>query len=134
MKKVTPYLMFQGGIAEEAMKHYTSMIEDSEIKSITRYGKDGLGEEGKVSEGIFTLKGQEFKCMDSYVKHGFNFTPSFSIYLTCDSEEEIDRIYNKMMEGGFTTELMPLRNYGFSKKYGWLNDQYGVSWQLNLPE
>ncbi len=134
MKKVTPFLMFQGGFAEDAIRHYTSIIEDSEIKSIIRYGADGPGEEGKISRAEFTLKGQEFICMDSYVKHGFTFTPSFSIYLTCDSEEEIDSIYDKMMEGGFTTELMPLNNYGFSKKYGWLNDQYGVSWQLNLPE
>ena len=126
--------MFQRGTAEEAMEHYTSIIPDSEIKSISRYGADGLGEEGKVSRAVFSLKGQEFICMDSYVEHGFTFTPSFSIYLTCDSEEEIDSIYEKMMEGGFTTELMALGNYGFSKKYGWLNDQYGLSWQLNLPE
>lgn len=134
MKSVTPFLMFQRGTAEEAMKYYTSLIEDSEIKSITRYGAEGPGEEGKVKEAVFSLKGQEFMCIDSYVEHGFTFTPSFSIYLTCDTEEEIDSIYEKMMASGFTTELMPLGNYGFSKKYGWVNDQFGISWQLNLPE
>lgn len=131
MKSVTPFLMFKGGLAEEAMKYYTSLIEDSEIKSIERYGPDELGEEGKVSRAVFTLKGQDFICMDSYVDHGFDFTPSFSIYLTCDSEEEIDRIYDKMVETSVV--LMPINNYGFSEKYGWLNDQFGVSWQLNLP-
>lgn len=58
--------------------------------------------------------------------------PSFSIYLTCDTEEEIDSIYNKLMQNGMA--LMPMDNYGFSKKFGWLNDRFGVSWQLNLPE
>lgn len=132
MEKVTPFLMFQGGKAEDAMNNYTSLIEDSEIKSIIRYGAEGPGEEGTVMQAVFSLKGQEFMCIDSHVDHEFTFTPSISIFLTCDTEEEIDNLYNKMMENG--TALMPINNYGFSKKFGWLNDQFGVSWQLNLPE
>lgn len=132
MEKVTPFLMFQGGIAEEAMNYYTSLIEDSEIKSITRYGAEGPGEEGTVIQAVFSLKGQEFMCIDSHIDHEFTFTPSFSIYLTCDTEEEIDSLYDKMMQNG--TALMPINNYGFSKKFGWLVDQFGISWQLDLPE
>lgn len=132
MKKITPFLMFQDNNAEEAMHYYISLIEDSEIKSITRYGAEGPGKEGSVIQAVFSLKGQEFMCIDSHIRHDFTFTPSFSIYLTCDTEEEIDHLYDKMMKRG--TALMPLDNYGFSKKFGWLNDQYGVSWQLNLPE
>lgn len=132
MKDVKPFLMFQGKTAEEAMKYYTSLVEDSEIKSITRYGAEGPGEEGSVIQAVFSLKGQEFMCIDSHINHEFTFTPSFSIYLTCDTEEEIDSLYNKMMEDG--TALMPINNYGFSKKFGWLNDKFGISWQLNLPE
>lgn len=70
-------------------------------------------------------------CIDSHVNHEFTFTPSFSIYLTCDTEKEIDELYNKMIRNG--TALMPINNYGFSEKFGWLVDQFGVSWQLNLP-
>ncbi|CDQ41570.1 VOC family protein [Virgibacillus salexigens] len=132
MEKVTPFLMFQGGKAEDAMNYYTSLIDDSEIKSIIRYGAEGPGEEGTVMQAVFSLKEQEFMCIDSHVNHEFTFTPSFSIFLTCDIEEEIDNLYNKMMENG--TALMPIDNYGFSKKFGWLNDQFGISWQLNLPE
>src|SRR5690606_4216829 len=132
MKNIKPFLMFQRGIAEEAMNYYTSLIEDSEIKNITRYGAEGASEEGTVIQAVFSLKGQEFMCIDSHVDHDFTFTPSFSIYLTCDTEEEIDSLYNKMMENG--KALMPINNYGFSKKFGWLVDQFGVSWQLNLPE
>jgi len=132
MKNVTPFLMFQGGIAEEAMNYYISLIEDSEIKSIGRYGAEGPGREGTVIQAVFSLKGQEFMCIDSHIDHEFSFTPAFSIYLTCETEEEIDSLYEKMMQNG--TALMPIGNYGFSKKFGWLNDQFGVSWQLNLPE
>ncbi len=132
MKKVTPFLMFQRGIAEEAMKYYTSLIPDSKIISISHYGVEGPGKEGTVIQAVFSLKGQEFMCIDSHVDHDFTFTPAFSIYLTCDSEEEIDSLYDKMMENG--TALMPIDNHGFSKKFAWLNDKFGISWQLNLPE
>ncbi|RLL48332.1 VOC family protein [Oceanobacillus piezotolerans] len=132
MSKVTPFLMFQDGNAEEAMNYYTSLIEDSEIKSIVRYGADEAGEEGTVMQAVFSLKGQEFMCIDSNVKHEFSFTPSFSIYVTCDKEDEMDYLYQKLQDGG--AALMPIGDYGFSKKFGWLVDRFGISWQLNLPK
>ncbi|MCD9025064.1 VOC family protein [Cohnella silvisoli] len=131
MEKVTPFLMFQDGQAEKAMKYYTSLIEDSQITNIVRYGANEAGAEGTVMLATFTLKGQEFMCIDSHVKHQFSFTPSFSIFVTCNSENELDDLYQKLMTDG--QALMPLGNYGFSKKFGWLNDKFGVSWQLNLP-
>jgi predicted 3-demethylubiquinone-9 3-methyltransferase (glyoxalase superfamily) len=131
MGKVTPFLMFEDGKAEEVMNYYVSIIDDSEITSIVRYGANESGDEGTVMQAIFSLKGQEFMCIDSNVKHQFTFTPSFSIFVTCDSEEEINNIYEKLLEGG--KALMPIGDYGFSQKFGWLNDRYGVSWQLNLP-
>ncbi len=130
MKKATPFLMFQNADAEEAMTFYTSIIEDSEITSINRYGAEGPGEEGTVMTATFTIKGQEFMCIDSHIKHGFTFTPAFSIFLECSSEEEIDSLYEKLLDGG--SALMPLGNYGFSQKFGWVNDRFGVSWQMTL--
>jgi predicted 3-demethylubiquinone-9 3-methyltransferase (glyoxalase superfamily) len=132
MEKVIPFLMFQDGKAEEAMNYYTSLIEDSQITNIVRYGANESGDEGTVMQATFTLKGQEFMCIDSNVKHQFSFTPSFSIFVTCNTEEELDNLYQKLNEGGQV--LMPLGDYGFSKKFGWLNDRFGVSWQLNLPK
>ncbi|MFC4024668.1 VOC family protein [Oceanobacillus longus] len=132
MKKVTPFLMFQEGKAEEAMNFYTSLIEDSAIRKIVRYGANESGDEGTVMQATFTLKDQEFMCIDSNIKHQFSFTPSFSIFITCNTEEEIDNLFQKLNEGG--QALMPIGDYGFSKKFGWLNDRYGVSWQLNLPK
>ena len=130
MGKVTPFLMFQEGNAEEAMNFYTSIIEDSHITSIVRYGANESGDEGTVMMASFSLKGQEFMCIDSNVKHQFSFTPSFSIYITCDSEEEINNLYQTLIDGG--QALMPIGDYGFSKRFGWLNDRFGISWQLNL--
>ncbi len=125
--------MFQDGKAEEAMNYYTSLIEDSKITNIIRYGaNEEAGDEGTVMQATFTLKGQEFMCIDSNIAHQFSFTPSFSIFITCDTEEEIDNLYQKLGED--RQALMPLDNYGFSKKFGWINDRFGVSWQLNLPE
>ena len=132
MEKVTPFLMFQDSNAEEAMNFYTSIFEDSQITNLVRYGANEAGPEGTVMQATFTLKGQDFMCIDSYVKHQFSFTPSFSIYITCNTEEELDNLYEKLGEGG--QALMPLNDYGFSKKFGWLNDRFGVSWQLNLPK
>jgi predicted 3-demethylubiquinone-9 3-methyltransferase (glyoxalase superfamily) len=131
MEKVRPFLMFQDGKAEEAMKYYISIIDDSEITSIVRYGANEAGDEGTVMQATFSLKGQEFICIDSNLKHQFSFTPSFSIFVTCDTEEEINKLYQKLIEGG--QALMPIGNYGFSQRFGWLNDRFGVSWQLNLP-
>lgn len=87
---------------------------------------------GTVIHATFTLHGQEFMCIDSYVNHNFTFTPAMSLYVTCDTEEEIETAFNKLAEDGAV--LMPLGAYPFSKKFGWLNDKYGVSWQLTLAE
>jgi predicted 3-demethylubiquinone-9 3-methyltransferase (glyoxalase superfamily) len=130
MEKATPFLMFEGN-AEEAMKYYTSLIEDSGIISISRYGAEGPGKEGSVIQATFSLKGQEFMCIDSNIHHEFTFTPSFSIFLTCSSEAEIDQLFEKLSEDG--SVLMPLGDYSFSKKFAWTVDKFGVSWQLNLP-
>lgn len=131
MEKATPFLMFEGN-AEEAMIFYTSLVQDSNITSISKYGADGPGKEGTVFQATFTIKGQEFMCIDSYVNHEFTFTPSFSIFLTCSTEEEIDLLFEKLSDKG--SVLMPLGDYSFSKKFGWTVDRFGVSWQLSLPK
>lgn len=129
MSKITTFLMFEGQ-AEEAMNFYTSIFDHSEIVSVSRYGANEAGTEGTVIHATFTLNGQEFMCIDSNVKHGFSFTPSMSLYVTCETEGEIDRIFEKLSLEG--TVLMPLDVYPFSKKFGWLSDKFGVSWQLSL--
>ncbi|MEV0590362.1 VOC family protein [Nonomuraea cavernae] len=129
-QKITTFLMFQGNDAEEAMTCYMSLFDDSEILSISRYGADGPGEEGTVQHALFTLAGQPYMAIDSNVKHEFTFTPSISLYVNCESVDEIERLYAALLDKGGA--LMPLGSYGFSTKFGWLNDRFGVSWQLNL--
>ncbi|MGG0727893.1 VOC family protein [Bacillus paramycoides] len=130
-QKITTFLMFEGN-AEEAMNFYTSLFDQSEIVSISRYDANGPGKEGTVIHATFTLNGQEFMCIDSFVKHDFTFTPAMSLYVTCETEEEIETVFNKLAQDGAI--LMPLGSYPFSKKFGWLNDKYGVSWQLTLAD
>ena len=129
MQKFTTFLMFTGR-AEEAMKFYTALFPNSRILQITRYGANDTGAEGTVQHATFTLNGQEFMCIDSNIQHDFTFTPSISLYVRCESEEEIDRAFAALAEGGQI--LMPLDRYPFSTKFGWLADQFGVSWQLSL--
>ncbi|MFE8946332.1 VOC family protein [Streptomyces sp. NPDC003233] len=129
-QKITTFLMFEG-VAEEAMTFYTSLFDDAEVVNVTRYGADGTGKEGSVQHATFSLAGQQFMCIDSPAHHDFTFTPAISLFVQCEDEAEIDRLHAALTEQG--TELMPLGNYGFSAKFTWLNDRFGVSWQLNLP-
>ena len=129
MQKVITFLMFNGR-AEEAINLYTSLFKQSEILSITRYGANEAGAEGTVQHAIFTLNGQEFMCIDSNAQHTFTFTPSISLYVRCDTEEEIDVVFVKLSQDGQIH--MPLDRSPFSAKFGWVSDKFGVSWQLNL--
>ncbi len=129
MQKLVTFLMFDGR-AEEAMNFYVSLFKDSRIDAIYRYDASGPGKPGSVIHARFTLNGQPFMAMDTAVKHEFTFTPSVSIWVNCDTEAEIDSLYNKMTDGGGV--LMALQKYPFSEKYAWISDKFGVSWQLNL--
>lgn len=127
---VRPFLMFEGK-AEEAITFYAGLIPDSDIVEITRYGAGEPGPEGSIKLALVRLAGQPVLCTDSFVSHGFSFTPSFSLFVDCGSEAELERIFAALSEGGGV--LMPLGDYGFSRRFGWVNDRFGVSWQLNLP-
>ncbi|MDB5388571.1 MAG: 3-demethylubiquinone-9 3-methyltransferase [Planctomycetaceae bacterium] len=128
--KVTPFLMFEGK-AEEAMRFYVSLFKDAQIDQVVRYGAGEAGTEGTVMRADFTLAGQSVICIDSPVKHGFTFMPSISMFVDCTDEEEVGTLSNRLAEGG--SVMMPLGDYGFSRKFAWVSDRYGVSWQLNLP-
>ncbi len=129
-KQIAPFLMFQGGVAEQAMDFYTSLFDDGRIVDITRYGPEGPGPAGTVQTARFVVAGQEFFCSDSFVTHGFTFTPSFSVWVETESRDELERLFTALRDGG--ADLMPLAEYGFSRRFGWVNDRYGVSWQLNF--
>ena len=134
MTETTPFLMFCGlhaGQAEKAITWYVSLINDSQIIEIDRYGGDEDEPEGSVRLARFTLAGREYMAIDSAEPHNFTFTPAFSIFVNVESESELEKLYEALSKGGEV--LMPLDDYGFSRKFGWVNDRYGVSWQINLP-
>ena len=134
MQKTSTFLMFVGeqcGKAEEAIKFYTSLFKDSEIKHIDYWMADESGgKEGLIKHATFSLNGLEYMASENTFEHGFTFTPSISIYVNCEDENELETLFQKLSDGG--SVMMPIDNYGFSKKFGWLADKYGVSWQLNL--
>ncbi|MER6732834.1 VOC family protein [Streptomyces puniciscabiei] len=129
-QKITTFLMFEGD-AEAALTFYTSLFDDAEIINVDRYGAGGPGQEGSVRHATFSLAGQQFMCTDSPAHHEFTFTPAVSLFVQCENEAELDRLHAALSDQG--TELMPPGNYGFSPKFAWVNDRFGVSWQLNLP-
>ena len=133
MKSATPFLLFVGeqhGKAAEAVRFYTSLFDDSELLSIDYFGPGEMEPEGSVKNARFSLNGTEIMAMESALAHAFTFTPAISLFVECESEEEISAAYGALADGG--QALMPLSNYGFSKRFGWIQDRYGVSWQLNL--
>jgi predicted 3-demethylubiquinone-9 3-methyltransferase (glyoxalase superfamily) len=130
MTDATPFLMFEGR-AEEALDFYVATIPQSRIEHIDRYGAGEPGPEGSIRLARAVVAGLPILASDSFVHHGFTFTPSISFMLTCQDEDEVEHLAAALGEGGGV--LMPPGNYGFSRKFAWVNDRFGVSWQVNLP-
>ena len=115
MQKITPFLWFDGK-AEEAMNFYTSIFENSKIKSVTRYGEAGPGPKGTVMTGTFQLEGQDFMALNGGPH--FTFSPAISFFVNCQTQQEVDELWEKLSEGGE------------KGRCGWLKDKYGLSWQI----
>lgn len=129
LQKITPFLWFDNQ-AEEAMNFYISIFSDSSIVSIKRYPEGPLdgpmkGMEGKVLTGVFELEGQRFMALDG--GPFFKPTAAVSFYIECEDQEEVDRYWNRLSEGGDPK----------AQQCGWLQDKFGFSWQVipkALPE
>lgn len=128
--RVLTSLTFQKNDAEQAMNFYVSLFEDAEIIDIERWEAEGPAKEGTIMQAVFELNGHRFMVSDSPPIHNWDFTPAVATYIECENEAEIERLFSKLSEKGEVA--MPLDNYGFSQKFGWVIDQFGVSWQLNL--
>lgn len=114
-KIIYPCLWFDGN-AREAAEFYCSVFSNSAITDDNQLVV------------TFRSAGQKFICLNGGPE--FKFNPSVSFYVLCETEEEIDKIWKKLFDGG--SELMPLGKYAWSAKYGWVQDKYGISWQLSL--
>jgi len=119
MPKITPFLWFDDA-AEEAARFYTSIIKNSRIKSIARYGESGAQvarrPKGSVMTVDFELDGQPFTALNGGPM--FKFTPAVSFVIHCKTQEEVDELWEKLSEGGRRDQC------------GWLTDKYGLSWQI----
>ena len=115
MQKITPFLWFDDK-AEEAMNFYISIFKNSKIGSVTRYGEGGPVPKGTVMSAKFQLDGQEFMALNGGPH--FKFTEAISLYVNCESQEEVDELWEKLSAGGE------------KGRCGWLKDKYGLSWQI----
>jgi predicted 3-demethylubiquinone-9 3-methyltransferase (glyoxalase superfamily) len=123
-QKIAPCLMFSGkreGKAEEAINYYMSLFKNSEVKVLARYEAGEQGVEGNIKHSRFTLSGEDFVAMDAHIENNFSFTPAVSFMVFCKTQDEIDYFWNNLTSGGKEIEC------------GWLEDKFGISWQI-VPE
>lgn len=128
-KEINPFLMFANG-AEAAMNFYASLFSGATVETLVRYGAEGPGTEGSVKQATLLFLGRKLEFFDSPVRHAFTFTPAISFAVTCDDAAEVDRLFAGLSEGGQV--LMALDAYPFARRFGWVNDRFGVSWQLRV--
>jgi len=115
MQKITPFLWFNDQ-AEEAMNFYVSIFKNSKVGRVTRYPKGSPGPEGKVMSVTFQLEGQEFMGLNGGPM--FKFSEAISLFVDCETQEEVDELWNKLSAGGEPGRC------------GWVKDKYGLSWQI----
>jgi predicted 3-demethylubiquinone-9 3-methyltransferase (glyoxalase superfamily) len=115
-QKITTYLWFDNN-AEEAMNFYVSIFKNSKILEVVRYGDAGPGPKGTVMAGTFQLEGQEFMALNGGPH--FKFTEAISLFVNCETQEEVDDLWRKLTAGG-----------GAPSQCGWLKDKFGLSWQI----
>jgi predicted 3-demethylubiquinone-9 3-methyltransferase (glyoxalase superfamily) len=115
MQKITPFLWFDGN-AEEAMNLYVSVFKNSKIVNVRRYGDAGPGPKGSVMTGTFQIEGQEFFALNGGPK--YKFTPAISLFVSCETQQEVDELWEKLSAGGH------------KDRCGWLQDKFGLSWQI----
>ena len=115
MQKIVPFLWFDGK-AEEAMNFYTSVFKNAKVGGVMRYGEAGPGPKGSVLSATFQLEGVEFTALNG--GPAFQFTPAISFFVHCATQTEIDDLWEKLSAGGQIQQC------------GWLQDKYGVSWQI----
>ena len=129
-RELRTFLTFQGGAATDALAHYRDVFADFELVDIDHYGPGEVGAEGTVKVARFRLADGDFSCADSPVDHEWGFTPAVSLWIECDDRDELERLFGRLSDGGVV--FMPLDDYGFSTRFGWVGDRFGVTWQLNL--
>jgi predicted 3-demethylubiquinone-9 3-methyltransferase (glyoxalase superfamily) len=115
VQKITPFLWFDGN-AEEAMNLYVSVFKNSKVVSVTRYGEAGPGPKGTVMSATFELEGQQFYALNGGPQ--YKFTPAISLFVSCETQKEVDQLWDKLSAGGH------------KDRCGWLQDKYGLSWQI----
>lgn len=122
IKTAAPFLMFQGR-CEEALELYVSALPNASLLSMDKKP------DGTIAMARFPVGGLEIMANDSPPVHDFDFAPSTSMFLTVDEPHSVDTLAARLEADG--KALMPAGDYGFSKRFAWVQDRFGVSWQIN---
>ena len=130
VRGVATHLMFTGD-ASAALELYAAVFAEFRVERLERYGVGEAGAPGSVRRADVVFGQHRIIAIDSPVKHAFTFTPAMSLFVDCDSAATLDTAFAQLAQGGQI--FMPIANYGFSQRFGWCSDRFGVSWQLNLP-
>jgi predicted 3-demethylubiquinone-9 3-methyltransferase (glyoxalase superfamily) len=129
-KSVDFHILFQNGKASEALTRYGEVFDDFAIDRLDLYEGNGDGPAGQVKVAVFRLLGRRFVCIDSPVQHEWDMTPGIAPFIECDDDAEMERLFEALADRG--TVHMPLGDYGFGRRFGWVEDRFGVSWLLNI--
>lgn len=129
VRGVATHLMFAGQ-ASAALDLYAAVFSEFRLDRVERYGPAEAGAEGTVRRADVTFGQHRIVVIDSPVKHAFTFTAATSLFVDCDSASALDTAFARLAQDGQI--FMPIANYGFSQRFGWCSDRFGVSWQLNL--
>lgn len=127
--RTATFLMFQGQ-ARDALELYQDAFDELTIDTLELYAEDADAMFGQVKKAEVSLGGHALILHDTGMSHAFGFTPAISLFIDFGDESALERAFDALSEGG--TALMPLDDYGFSARFAWVQDRYGVSWQLNL--
>ena len=124
MKEAMPLLTFEGR-AFEALKYYKEVFHHFDIIQLVNYA-----DSNKIQQSVIRIGDMHLMIKDSEIPFEFTFTPSMSVYIECEDLNEIELLYRKLKKNGAIH--VPLDDYNMSRRYAWIQDQFGVSWQLNL--
>lgn len=127
---MAPFIMFQEGTGRAALEFWASVVPDSGIDSLDLFGPEGPGPADTIKRAVIVIGGQRVMAHDSFIDDEFGDTPSHSFFLDCADEPEVDQLFGTLGEGG--RALIPLGDYGWSHKFGWAEDRFGVAWQLEF--
>ncbi|MDG2263367.1 MAG: VOC family protein [Actinomycetota bacterium] len=129
-KSIDFHILFQNGMARQAIERYGEIFDEFDLDRLDLFEADAGELEGQVQVAEFRAFGRRFVCVDSPIQHEWDMTPGIAPFIVCNDDPEMERLFETLSDGGKVH--MPLGDYGFGRRFGWVEDRFGVSWLLNI--